>query len=104
MDALRQGATDADEADGVDRYMRAIEQRSEWVGAGFQALTEKFISVVASFSNRRGIDYRTWVEVGVPVAVLRAAGLCPPAHTPQSARATSPAARRCNRHHRRTRS
>ncbi len=104
VDATRHGPSDAAEADEVDRYLRAIEQRGDWVGAGFQALTENFVAVAASFSSRRGIDYRTWIEVGVPVAVLRAAGLCPPEHTPQSAAAANVAARRCRRRPQRARS
>jgi len=98
MDATRYGPGDAAEADEVDRYLRAIEQRENWVGAGFQALTESFIAVAASFSSRRGIDYRTWIEVGVPVAVLRAAGLGPPVHVARNVAAEHDAARRCRRH------
>jgi hypothetical protein len=101
MDAMRHvmAAEDAE----VDSYLRAIEQRSEWVGAPYQALTERFIAVAASFSSRRGIDYGTWIEVGVPVAVLRAAGLCP-AHTPERVLVEHARSRRCDRRHYRARS
>ena len=38
-------------------------------------LEEAFIKVAASYSERTGISYAAWREVGVPVGALRAAGL-----------------------------
>ena len=100
MSDVRHSPTDADEDAEVDRYLRAIEQGSPAPGPDLPALTERFIVVAASFSTRRGIDYRTWLEVGVPVGVLRSAGLCPPAHSPQSVLVATAGARRCRRHRR----
>jgi cell division septum initiation protein DivIVA len=44
-------------------------------------LEDAFVSVAKSYSERKGIAYQTWREVGVPVEVLERAGL--------SARSTS---------------
>lgn len=35
----------------------------------------KFIEHAASFAQRRGIDYETWIEYGVPRSVLSRAGI-----------------------------
>jgi hypothetical protein len=104
MSEVRHSLQDSAEDADVDRYLRAIEQGVGSPGLQLAALTDRFIAVAASFSSRRGIDYRTWLEVGVPTGVLRSAGLCPPAHTPQSVLVATPtpAARRCRRHTRRS--
>lgn len=39
------------------------------------AREQGFCEVAASYSERKGIDYATWREMGVPAAVLRAAGV-----------------------------
>lgn len=38
-------------------------------------LTEEFVKVAKSYSDRRGFTYATWREAGVPAEVLRAAGI-----------------------------
>ena len=38
-------------------------------------ITAAFIDVAAAFSERRGITWAAWRELGVPVDVLRAAGV-----------------------------
>ncbi|MBY5163157.1 hypothetical protein [Salsipaludibacter albus] len=49
-----------------------------------EALTEQdsiedlegdFVDVVAAYSDRKGISYAAWREIGVPAATLRAGGL-----------------------------
>jgi ribosomal protein L17 len=39
------------------------------------ALEDVFVAVAAEYAERKGIGYDTWVEVGVPVNVLRRAGI-----------------------------
>src|SRR5205085_2445246 len=99
---MRGSNTDAAEEVDVDRYLRAIAPGSTAGGDEREALTERFTRVAASFSRRRGIDYGTWREVGVPIEVLRAAGLEPPAHTPQSRALAANTAHRCGRRPHRT--
>lgn len=38
-------------------------------------LEEAFVSVAAAYSDRKGLSYDTWREVGVPAAVLKKAGI-----------------------------
>ena len=38
-------------------------------------LEEAFVSIAASYSERKGISYQAWREVGVTAAVLRQAGV-----------------------------
>lgn len=38
-------------------------------------LEKEFISIAADYSDRKGISYSAWREVGVPAAVLREAGI-----------------------------
>lgn len=39
------------------------------------ALEAGFVDVARSYSERQGIDYASWREVGVPAAVLKRAGI-----------------------------
>ena len=39
------------------------------------AIEGEFISIAAEYSNRKGISYGAWREVGVPASVLKAAGV-----------------------------
>ena len=41
----------------------------------FEALESEFVEVVASYSERNGIGYHTWREVGVPASALKQAGI-----------------------------
>lgn len=45
------------------------------VAFDMSTLEKEFIDVALSYSNRQGISYSTWREVGVPPAVLKAAGV-----------------------------
>lgn len=38
-------------------------------------LEKEFVAVAAAYGERKSIDYATWREIGVPVAVLAAAGI-----------------------------
>ena len=39
------------------------------------AAEAEFVQVAAAYSSRKGISYGAWREVGVPAAVLKAAGI-----------------------------
>jgi len=39
------------------------------------AIESEFISIAAEYSDRKGISYAAWREVGVPASVLKAAGV-----------------------------
>ncbi|MCY4037745.1 MAG: hypothetical protein OXF64_09890 [bacterium] len=39
------------------------------------SVESEFISIAAEYSNRKGISYAAWREVGVPASVLKAAGV-----------------------------
>ena len=55
----------------VDRFVRAVAD-DPVVDDG---LVAAFVAVAVEFSDRHGIAYETWVEVGVPSAVLWQAGI-----------------------------
>lgn len=64
-------------ARGIDK-LNLVRQRRELEAAreklapadDSRALERDFVRVVRSYSERRGIDYSMWREVGVPAAVL----------------------------------
>ena len=63
--------------------LRLLQERrnltTELEGMGAQvdmaALEAEFVKVAKSYSERQGISYATWREVGVEAAVLKAAGI-----------------------------
>jgi len=44
-------------------------------GVDLAAVESSFADVAASYSQRHGITYSSWREIGVPAAVLRRAGI-----------------------------
>ncbi|MDP8927752.1 MAG: hypothetical protein M3O70_04020 [Actinomycetota bacterium] len=54
----------------AERRLAGLEE-----SADREALERDFISVAKEYSQRRGITYTAWREVGVPAAVLREAGI-----------------------------
>jgi len=52
---------------------KAIEAAAQNVDIA--ELENEFIQVAASYSDRKGISYQAWREVGVPPKVLHAAGI-----------------------------
>ncbi len=44
-------------------------------GASSESLEAGFIEYAASYSERKGVTYTAWREVGVPASVLRSAGI-----------------------------
>jgi len=56
------------------RTLTAQMEQAE-VESDAQELEDGFVQVAASYARRKGIDYATWREAGVPAAVLRRAGI-----------------------------
>ena len=52
---------------------RELETMSS--GVDISALEADFIKVAKSYSQRQGISYATWRDVGVEAAVLKSAGI-----------------------------
>lgn len=63
---MSQGAEDI-----VDRFVRAVANDPDAV----ERLTAAFEAVALEFSERYGISYDAWLDVGVPSAVLCRAGI-----------------------------
>jgi hypothetical protein len=54
-----------------------LEQELEAMGTKVDmgALEDDFVKVARSYSDRRGISYAAWREIGVDASVLKKAGL-----------------------------
>lgn len=72
------------EADALQRVhliqeRRNLEQRlkarTDDTDDDMPALEEAFVEVAAEYGDRKGIDYATWREAGVPAEVLQRAGI-----------------------------
>jgi hypothetical protein len=70
------------EADPLNRLHLMQEQKNlelelESMGSGFDITTleAEFIEVAAEYSDRKGISYAVWREIGVSAAVLREANI-----------------------------
>ena len=63
-----------DEADAVRNYLEALTR-----GRPAPATEDHFVHAAYRYGQRRGICYAAWREVGVDPAVLRKAGIAPPA-------------------------
>ena len=44
-------------------------------GVDLRALEGEFVKAAKSYSQRKGVSYAAWREVGVPASVLRQAGI-----------------------------
>ena len=69
-------------ADALDELRLVQERRNltdelESMGTGVDmaALEAEFVKIAKSYSERQGIAYATWRDVGVEASVLRAAGI-----------------------------
>lgn len=58
-----------------ERMNLQAELESMSVADNLDDLAAEFIEVAANYSERQGITYAAWREVGVPAAVLREAGI-----------------------------
>jgi hypothetical protein len=70
------------EADALDELRLLQERRNlttelETMGSAtdITALEAEFVKVAKSYSQRQGISYATWRDVGVEASVLKAAGI-----------------------------
>ena len=52
-----------------------LELQSKSAATDHTALEEAFVKVARSYSDRQGISYTTWREIGVDAAVLSKAGI-----------------------------
>ncbi|MGA8297177.1 MAG: hypothetical protein WB770_09070 [Acidimicrobiales bacterium] len=85
-DSLRKQLADVEarlkDSDALQRLhliqkRKSIEARlnADTSGEDITALESGFISAAAEYGRRKGIDYATWREAGVPAEVLRHAGV-----------------------------
>lgn len=79
LDAIE---TELEGADPVTELLliqerRDLEHELESMGSGtdIEVLEDEFVDVAASYSERQGISYASWREVGVPASVLKRAGV-----------------------------
>jgi hypothetical protein len=74
---LTPGAPRLSEPDtwAVDRYLRALPGADAAALAHFDELEQRFVTAAGSFSQRYGISYDAWRDVGVELEVLHRAGL-----------------------------
>lgn len=82
--AKRLGVIDAEieEAGAMDRLL-LIQERTDLqnelnsleAGVDLAELEEAFVAEALDFSERKGINYASWRELGVEAAVLKAAGI-----------------------------
>jgi hypothetical protein len=56
----------------LDRRLANVDEGDE---VDIEALEAAFIAVAAEYGDRKGIEYKTWREVGVPADVLANAGI-----------------------------
>jgi hypothetical protein len=75
-------AAELETADALGELRLVQERRDlQWEleamgdGVDIDALEQAFVDVAESYSNRQGISYASWREVGVPAAVLKRAGI-----------------------------
>lgn len=60
----------------LQRRREVLQQMEQAQGADeHEARERRFVEVAAEYAERRGVDYRTWREYGVPASVLREAGI-----------------------------
>lgn len=74
-----------DELQGADplEELRLLQERrdltkeleTQGTGVDLAALEAEFVKIAKSYSERQGIAYATWRDVGVEAAVLKSAGL-----------------------------
>lgn len=77
--AIEQELADASPLDELkllqDRRNLTKELESMGSGVDISALEQEFVKVAKSYSERQGISYATWRDVGVEASVLKAAGI-----------------------------
>ncbi|HKH87699.1 MAG TPA: hypothetical protein VKA05_02705 [Acidimicrobiales bacterium] len=56
----------------LERRLATVDDTEE---VDMESLEEAFVVVAAEYGERKGIEYKTWREVGVPADVLARAGI-----------------------------
>jgi hypothetical protein len=78
-DTVAQIAEEDDPAKRVELIQRRIDLEDRLGDAGdevdMEALEAAFVDAVGEYSERKGISYSAWRELGVPAATLRAGGV-----------------------------
>ncbi|HEV8063680.1 MAG TPA: hypothetical protein VGP46_02555, partial [Acidimicrobiales bacterium] len=54
---------------------KRLEAGDDGVEVDLEELEAGFIAVAAEYSDRKGLEYKTWRDVGVPADVLQKAGI-----------------------------
>ena len=72
-------ASEPDSAKRVEHIQKRLDLEAQQADASGQvdleSLEQDFIEAAKEYSERKGITYSAWREVGVPAAVLKAAGI-----------------------------
>lgn len=72
-------ATESDPLRRVDLLQARIDAEDQMSDVShaqdLDALEEEFVEVAASYSERKGIGYSAWREIGVPAATLKRADI-----------------------------
>ncbi len=79
LEALDAELLDADPVKELQLVQKRMDLEAELAGMGdtvdVAALEAAFVAVAKSYSERNGISYAAWRQVGVEAAVLKAAGI-----------------------------
>ncbi|MCU0260036.1 MAG: hypothetical protein MUE78_03370 [Ilumatobacteraceae bacterium] len=79
LDAIEAELVDASPLDELklvqERHDLTRELETFGSGVDLSALEDRFVEVARSYSQRQGISYSSWREVGVEAAVLKRAGI-----------------------------
>lgn len=79
LSAIESELADADPLDELrlvqERRNLTAELESMGAAVDITAIEEDFVKIARSYSERQGITYATWREVGVDASVLKAAGI-----------------------------
>ena len=65
-------------ADTVEKLHLIQRRLDSDVGAGDDAPREAFVRIAKSYSERNGVSYQAWREMGVPEDVLKESGVASP--------------------------
>jgi hypothetical protein len=79
LDAIEEALLDASAIDELKLIQERRDLQAELATMGdtvdMEALEAAFVKVAKAYSERQGIAYSTWREVGVSAATLKAAGV-----------------------------
>ena len=79
LDAVAEALNDADPLNELKLIQEQMDLRAELEGmdedVDMSGLEEAFLAVAKSYSDRQGISYAAWRQVGVQAATLKSAGI-----------------------------